>query len=63
MDYESLVIGIGCFYVTYLIYYWIKDEKSSSALSLSNLIKLWSCVIMGIIAGIIFILKSLPNNI
>jgi len=64
MDLKNFGIGVGFLAVAYLFYRWVKNEKldfegkSDSGLLPQNVIGLWGSVILCLIAGVAFLLKS-----
>ncbi|ALL05972.1 hypothetical protein AQ505_10985 [Pedobacter sp. PACM 27299] len=69
MDLKLFFIGVGFLMVGYLMYRSIKNERPSSeennwnGLTLSNYIGYWGSLVMLIIVGIAFVLKSLPAKV
>ncbi|MNE66671.1 hypothetical protein D3C80_1622330 [compost metagenome] len=69
MNLKLFLLGIGCLFTGYCFYRWARNVKPSSketgweGPTLSNYYGLWGIAIIGVILGIIFILKSLPAKI
>lgn len=69
MDLKQFFTGVGCLMIGYLMYRSIKNERPSSedtnwkGPTLSTYIGYWGSLVILIMVGIVFILKSLPAEI
>jgi len=69
MDLKQFFTGVGCLMAGYLMYRSIKNERPSSedtnwnGPTLSSYIGYWGSLVILIMVGIVFILKSLPAKI
>ena len=62
MDWKLLIAGIGFLTAAYLMYRWIRGERSfsetSTSLAPTVYIQCWFGIILGAIIGIVFIIES-----
>jgi hypothetical protein len=69
MNFKLFFFGFGFLLVGYLIYRWIRNDISAldhplaKGLLPGTLFGLRWCIFMCVIAGIVFILRSLPTQI
>lgn len=64
MNWKYLFIGIGFFIAAFFLYKSRKSGNYSGELAFVNKVKVfrvWMIIIMGLIAGLVLIFKSLPN--
>ncbi len=69
MNWKYLLLGIGFLLVAYVLYRGIKGERPSSEETNWKgptgvvYVQYWGGIILCLIGGIVFILKSLPSQI
>jgi hypothetical protein len=69
MDWKDFMFGIGSLILAYSMCRWIKGEKPSSkennwtGPTLKTYYGYWGAIIMLVIFGVVYIIKSLPNHI
>lgn len=69
MDWQNFLIGIGSLLLAYIMFRGIKGEKPSSKYNnwtgptQKTYFGYWSVIIMSILIGVVFVLKSLPSQI
>ncbi len=70
MNYKLFFSGIGFLFVAYLIYRFLLkgvkhalESEDGNGPTPSNYVGLWGSVILCLVGGMIFILKSLPTEI
>jgi hypothetical protein len=69
MDFQNFLIGLGSLLLAYLMFRWIKGEKPSSkennwtGPTQRTYFGYWGAIIMLILFGVVYLLKSLPSQI
>ncbi|TAF44770.1 MAG: hypothetical protein EAZ64_06000 [Sphingobacteriales bacterium] len=69
MDWQDFLTGVGSLLLAKIMFRWVKDEKPSSkennwiGPTQRTYFGYWSAIIMLILFGIVFVIKSLPSQI